>query len=96
MVYGSFPETKRAFAIDREDPRLRDRYGRNRFGQSCLLARRLIESGARFVTVSGGGWGVGDIAGAVRFLISDDSRYVIGQTISVAGGAELSVSTGWA
>jgi hypothetical protein len=50
------PETKRAFDIDKEDPRLRDRYGRNRFGQSCLLARRLIEAGVRFVTVSDGGW----------------------------------------
>jgi hypothetical protein len=50
------PETKRAFALNTEDPRLRDRYGRNRFGQSCLLARRLIEAGVRFVTVSDGGW----------------------------------------
>jgi hypothetical protein len=50
------PETKRAFEIGREDPRLRDRYGRHRFGQSCLLARRLIEAGVRFVTVSDGGW----------------------------------------
>ena len=50
------PETKRAFAIDVEEPRLRDRYGRNRFGQSCLLARRLVEAGVRFVTVSDGGW----------------------------------------
>jgi len=50
------PETKKAFQIDQEDPKLRDRYGRNKFGQSCLLARRLIESGVRFVTVSDGGW----------------------------------------
>jgi hypothetical protein len=50
------PETKRAFEIHREDPRLRDRYGRNQFGQSCLLARRLIEAGVRFVTVSDGAW----------------------------------------
>ena len=50
------PETKRAFEIESEDPRLRDRYGRNRFGQSCLLARRLIQSGVRFVTVTDGGW----------------------------------------
>ena len=50
------PETKQAFAIDQEDEKLRDQYGRNRFGQSCLLARRLIESGVRFVTVSDGGW----------------------------------------
>ena len=50
------PETKKAFDIDSEEVALRDRYGRNRFGQSCLLARRLIESGVRFVTVTDGGW----------------------------------------
>src|SRR5690606_6610531 len=50
------PETKRAFAMDQEDETLRDAYGRHRFGQSCLLARRLIESGVRFVTVTDGGW----------------------------------------
>jgi hypothetical protein len=50
------PETRRAFEIEKEDPRLRDRYGRNRFGQSLLLSRRLIESGVRFVTVTDGGW----------------------------------------
>ena len=50
------PATKKAFAIDKEDPKLRDRYGRHRFGQSCLLARRLIQSGVRFVTVTDGGW----------------------------------------
>lgn len=49
-------ETKKAFDIDSEDAALRDRYGRTPFGQSCLLARRLIESGVRFVTVSDGGW----------------------------------------
>jgi hypothetical protein len=50
------PETKKAFEIGHEDPRLRDRYGRHNFGQSCLLARRLIQAGVRFVTVSDGGW----------------------------------------
>jgi hypothetical protein len=50
------PETRRAFEIGREDPRLRDRYGRTRFGQNCLLARRLIEAGVRFVTVSDPSW----------------------------------------
>src|SRR4029079_13046566 len=44
------PETKRAFDIGSEDPKLRDRYGRTPFGQRMLLARRLIESGVRFVT----------------------------------------------
>jgi hypothetical protein len=45
-----------AFAIDHESPALRDRYGRTTFGQSCLLARRLVERGVRFVTVNYGGW----------------------------------------
>jgi uncharacterized protein (DUF1501 family) len=50
------PETKRAFDLSSESPKLRDGYGRTRFGQSCLLARRLIESGVRFVTVTDGSW----------------------------------------
>ncbi len=50
------PETKKAFEISTEDDKLRDKYGRNRFGQNCLMARRLIESGVRFVTVTDGGW----------------------------------------
>jgi hypothetical protein len=44
-------ETQKAFDIHSEDPRLRDRYGRTPYGQSLLLARRLIEAGVRFVTV---------------------------------------------
>jgi len=50
------PETKRAFEIETETTALRDRYGRTRFGQSCLLARRLIEAGVRFVTITDTGW----------------------------------------
>lgn len=50
------PEARGAFTIDREPNKLRDRYGRTTFGQSALLARRLIESGVRFITVNYGGW----------------------------------------
>ena len=50
------PDAKRAFDVDQESDRLRERYGRNTFGQSCLLARRLVESGVHFVTVTSGGW----------------------------------------
>jgi hypothetical protein len=50
------PHAKKAFDIHSEDPRLRDRYGRNSLGQGCLMARRLIEAGVRFVTVTDGGW----------------------------------------
>lgn len=46
------PRAKEAFDLNKETDRLRDRYGRNTFGQSCLMARRLIESGVRFVTVN--------------------------------------------
>lgn len=49
-------EARDAFAIDKESTELRDRYGRHTFGQSCLLARRLVERGVRFVTVNSGGW----------------------------------------
>jgi len=47
---------RRAFDISLEDPRLRDRYGRHNWGQSTLLARRLVEAGSTFVTVHFGGW----------------------------------------
>ncbi|MFI5461117.1 MAG: DUF1501 domain-containing protein [Isosphaerales bacterium] len=47
----SSPKVKRAFDLAREDPKLRDVYGRNTYGQGCLLARRLVEAGVRFVTV---------------------------------------------
>jgi hypothetical protein len=50
------PRAKKAFDIGAEEPRLRDRYGWNSLGQGCLLARRLIEGGVRFVTVTDGGW----------------------------------------
>ncbi len=43
---------KEAFDLNRETATLRDRYGRNTFGQSCLLARRLIEGGVRYVTIN--------------------------------------------
>ena len=48
--------TQKAFDLNSEDAKLRDRYGRTSLGQSCLLGRRLIESGSRFVTVTSGGW----------------------------------------
>ncbi len=54
------PEAARAFDIDDEPAALRDQYGRNRFGQGCLLARRLIERGVPFVEVTLGGWDTHD------------------------------------
>jgi hypothetical protein len=52
----SGPTARLAFDIGREDIRLRDLYGRHNWGQSTLLARRLVEAGSTFVTVHYGGW----------------------------------------
>jgi hypothetical protein len=48
------PAVRRAFDLGSEDPKLRERYGRNKLGQSVLLARRLVGAGVRFVTVFDG------------------------------------------
>src|SRR5439155_9319730 len=46
------PEARRAFDLEREPTKLRDRYGRHPLGQNLLMARRLIEAGARLVSVT--------------------------------------------
>ena len=46
----------KVFDLAQEKDDLRDRYGRNTFGQSCLAARRLVESGIPFVTINNPGW----------------------------------------
>jgi Protein of unknown function (DUF1501) len=50
------PRAKGAFDLGQEPARVRERYGQGRLGTSCLLARRLIEAGSRFVTVVDTGW----------------------------------------
>ncbi len=54
MVSGE--AARKAFDLGSEDPQLRERYGRHSWGQSMLLARRLVEAGCTFVTVHLGGW----------------------------------------
>jgi hypothetical protein len=46
------PEAARAFDLGREDPRVRERYGLNQWGQQCLMARRLVEAGVEIVTTT--------------------------------------------
>jgi hypothetical protein len=53
MILG---EGAKVFDLSQETPELRDRYGRSKFGQSCLVARRLVERGIPFVTINFGGW----------------------------------------
>src|SRR5262249_24005480 len=59
----SRPQVRAAFDLEREPAPVRERYGGNRHGQSVLLARRLVEAGARVVTVYWGrgmqGWAAG-------------------------------------
>ncbi len=45
------PQVANAFALDRENPKLRERYGHHRWGQSCLLARRLAEAGVAVINI---------------------------------------------
>ena len=46
----------KVFDLSAEKDDLRDRYGRSKFGQSCLVARRLVEAGVPYVTINEGGW----------------------------------------
>lgn len=54
------PAAKKAFDIHAEPEKLRDSYGRNALGQSCLMARRLVEAGVRCVTVDHSNWDTHD------------------------------------
>jgi hypothetical protein len=60
-------KAREAFDINKEDAKLRDTYGRNPAGQRMLMARRLIEAGVRFVTLTYGGWDMhSNIAPGIR------------------------------
>lgn len=56
----SSPKAKQAFALDQEKDSVRSRYGPRTIGQSCLLARRLVERGVPFVSVLNSGWDTHD------------------------------------
>lgn len=92
-------EAQAAFDIGREPMKVRENYGRNSFGQRCLLARRLVEAGVPFITVYDGGWDHhSDLFDALRkrlpswdqsvaALISDlDERGMLDETIVLALG----------
>jgi hypothetical protein len=51
-----FGEARTLFDLSSEKDELRARYGRNKFGQSCLMARRLVEKGVPYITINYGGW----------------------------------------
>ncbi len=89
----------KVFDLNLEKPELRDKYGRTTFGQSCLAARRLVESGVVFVTINYGGWDthknhfptmntkLPELDNGLATLLTDlDERGLLDQTIVVCGG----------
>jgi hypothetical protein len=51
-----FGEARKLFELSQETEEIRNRYGRNTFGQSCLMARRLVEKGVPYITINYSGW----------------------------------------
>ncbi len=94
------PEAKKAFDIAAEPDRLRDEYGRNSLGQSCLMARRLVQAGVRCVTIDHSNYDTHDnnfatlkgsllpaLDGALATLLRDLSdRGLLGTTLVVVTG----------
>ena len=73
----SSPKAREAFNINAEDAKLRDTYGRNAAGQRFLMARRMVEAGVRFVSLTYGGWDMhtGIKAGMAGQLPTFDQAY---------------------
>jgi hypothetical protein len=94
------PAAKKAFDIRAEPDKLRDSYGRNSLGQSCLMARRLVEAGVRCVTIDHSNWDTHDnnfntlkrsllptLDGALATLFGDLSdRGLLSKTLVVVTG----------
>jgi hypothetical protein len=51
-----FGDARKLFDLSQEKDEIRDKYGRNTFGQSCLMARRLVEQGVPYITINYTGW----------------------------------------
>jgi uncharacterized protein (DUF1501 family) len=90
----SSPKAKEAFALEKEPEVMREAYGKNQAGQRLLMARRMVEAGVRYVSVTYGGWDMhNQIAGGMRrdvppldqalaTLIEDlDSRGLLSKTL---------------
>ena len=73
----SSPQAREAFNIDAEPAAVRDEYGRNEAGQRMLMARRLVAAGARFVSLTYGGWDMhaGITAGMKRLMPNFDRAF---------------------
>lgn len=76
------PEVREAFDMSGESEKTKDAYGRNGFGQSVLLARRLVEKGARFVTAAGNKFNEWDTHGRNDLQHRDNLVPVLDQALS--------------
>lgn len=77
------PAVRDAFDLSKESEKTKDRYGRSRVGQSVLMARRLVEAGARFVTASGYPHSSWDTHADNDQRLRDDLAPTLDQTLSV-------------
>ena len=90
----------KAFDLNQEKPEVRDKYGRDQFGQGCLLARRLVEHNVRYIEIGLGGWDMhtdiyqndklsshaGNLDRAASVLINDlKSKGLLKKTLVVLG-----------
>jgi hypothetical protein len=76
------PNVRKAFDLGLESEKTKDAYGRNRFGQSVLLARRLVEAGSRFVTAAGFGFQAWDTHSDNDRTMRDKLVPTLDQTLS--------------
>ena len=94
-----FGDARNLFDLKKEEDKLRDDYGRNTFGQSCLMARRLVEHGVPYVTINYKGWDthkqhfdimnrkLPEMDAALSTLLKDlDSKGLLDSTIVWCGG----------
>jgi hypothetical protein len=68
-----------AFRVEKEPEAVQERYGKNNFGQGCLMARRLVEAGVPFIEVDLGGW---DNHADIHNILKDDRLPVLDRAMS--------------
>jgi hypothetical protein len=89
-------DSGKVFDLSQEKNEVRDRYGRNRFGQSCLAARRLVEKGVPYVTIHDGGWDTHtDNFGAMRRKLPVFDRGLAGLLVDLSEHGLLGSTVVW-
>ena len=94
--FGMFlsPHVQQAFDLSQEPEKTKDRYGRNRVGQSVLLARRLVEAGCRFITAQVTSTANGIRTGITRIGCEHSGAAAGPMPLGADGGSEAARSAG--